>query len=177
MGSLNDIKFTFDKDRLETILQGGVPDHPPHIEIVFQLESEIFGIDFTEVENKNYTTSSLKADAIEKCYADIQNRLIDEFDYAAVPGLFYQPDVDPHGYMDIKAVREQYPGWILMGNVNCSMLQDTEEDKIRESVRYCMKYGGSGRRYIFSTSNCIFKGMPVESYEIMLDEYRDLCNI
>jgi hypothetical protein len=25
--------------------------------------------------------------------------------------------------------------------------------------------------YIFSTSNCIFKGMPPASYRIMLDEY------
>ncbi len=57
------------------------------------------------------------------------------------------------------------------------MLQDTDEDKIRESVRYCMKHGGSGRRYIFSTSNCIFKGMPPESYRIMLDEYQRLCKM
>jgi len=58
-----------------------------------------------------------------------------------------------------------------MGNVACNMLQDANEEKIRESVRYCMKHGGIGKRYIFSTSNCIFPGMPPESYRIMLDEY------
>ncbi len=31
-------------------------------------------------------------------------------------------------------------------------------------------YGGMGKRYIFSTSNTIFPGMPPESYRIMLDE-------
>ena len=87
-------------------------------------------------------------------------------------GLDGYQSVDPQGSMDIKQVRADYPDWILMGNVKSSMLQDTVEDEIRASVQYCMKYGGIGKRYIFSTSNCIFPGMPVESYEIMLDEYR-----
>jgi len=55
------------------------------------------------------------------------------------------------------------------------MLQETDERKIRESVRYCMEHGGVGKRYVFSTSNCIFKGMPPESYRVMLDEYRRIC--
>jgi uroporphyrinogen decarboxylase len=74
--------------------------------------------------------------------------------------------------MDIAEVRRQYPDWILMGNVPCNMLQDADEERIRQSVRYCLEHGGVGKRYIFSTSNCIFKGMPPESYRIMLDEYR-----
>jgi uroporphyrinogen decarboxylase len=41
-------------------------------------------------------------------------------------------------------------------------------------VRYAMTHGKPGGRYIFSTSNCIFKGMPLESYHIMLDEYEKL---
>ena len=51
------------------------------------------------------------------------------------------------------------------------MLQFTDEEKIRQSVRYCMQHGGVGKRYIFSTSNCIFDGMPPESYRMMLREY------
>lgn len=82
--------------------------------------------------------------------------------------------VDPQGGMDIRDVRENYPGWALMGNVACNMLQDCNEASIRESVRYCMAHGGVGKRYIFSTSNCVFAGMPPESYRIMLDEYRRL---
>jgi uroporphyrinogen decarboxylase len=94
--------------------------------------------------------------------------LLDQIYSTGIDG--YQ-SVDPQGSMDIKQVRADYPEWILMGNVKSSMLQDTIETEIRESVRYCMKHGGVGKRYIFSTSNCIFKGMPVKSYEIMLDEY------
>jgi len=96
------------------------------------------------------------------------NKLLDQIYATGVDG--YQ-SVDPQGHMDIRAVREQFPDWILMGNVHCGMLQDVDKQKIRESVRYCMKYGGIGKPYIFSTSNCIFQGMPIESYRIMLDEY------
>ncbi len=92
-------------------------------------------------------------------------------------GLDGYQSVDPQGHMDIKEVRKQYPDWILMGNVACNMLQDTNEEKIRESVRYCMTHGGMGKPYIFSTSNCIFKGMPPESYRIMLDEYHRIADI
>jgi uroporphyrinogen decarboxylase len=91
-------------------------------------------------------------------------------------GIDGYQSVDPQGFMDIKKVREQYPDWLLMGNVECALLQNSDEEKIRKSVQYCMKHGGIGKPYIFSTSNCIFSGMPVESYKIMLDEYRKLCD-
>jgi uroporphyrinogen decarboxylase len=87
-------------------------------------------------------------------------------------GIDGYQSVDPQGHMDIAEVRRQYPDWILMGNVACNLLQDVDEERIRQSVRYCLEHGGVGKRYIFSTSNCIFKGMPPESYRIMLDEYR-----
>ncbi|MFC1582721.1 uroporphyrinogen decarboxylase family protein, partial [Planctomycetota bacterium] len=89
-------------------------------------------------------------------------------------GLDGYQSVDPQGNMDIKKVRALYPDWILMGNVACNVLQDTDEEKIRTSVQYCMRHGGTGHPYIFSTSNCIFAGMPAESYRIMLDEYARL---
>lgn len=96
-------------------------------------------------------------------------------DQLAGAGLDGYQSVDPQGGMDIRDVRERFPDLILMGNVECSMLQDVNDARIRESVQYCMKHGGVGKRYIFSTSNCIFAGMPLESYHIMLDEYRNCC--
>ncbi len=95
--------------------------------------------------------------------------ILDQIHKTGIDG--YQ-SVDPQGFMDIKVVREKYPDWLLMGNVECAMLQDTNEEKIRGSVRYCMEHGGIGKPYIFSTSNCIFDGMPVGSYKVMLDEYK-----
>jgi uroporphyrinogen decarboxylase len=90
-------------------------------------------------------------------------------------GLDGYQSIDPQGHMDIAAVKSVYgQRLILMGNVQASLLQEVDQLKIRESVRYCMTYGKPGGGYIFSSSNCIFKGMPLESYHIMLDEYNRL---
>jgi uroporphyrinogen decarboxylase len=289
------------KEKLELMLRGGIPETPPHWELVFQIEKEMFGMDRDAVPEADQHAFLL----------DVYRRLIDEFDWAAVHGgykiheveqtkealgdqtlvaafegggVFWMPtggdmmdfvvrlyedaeglqaearekcerakdycrqavdagadffvlpydfgyndgpfvspeqfaelvtpylaeivqlihdldrkailhsdgcikqvldqihstgidgyqSIDPQGHMDIREVREQYPDWILMGNVACNMLQDANEDEIRESVQYCMNHGGMGKPYIFSTSNCIFNGMPPESYRIMMDEYRRL---
>jgi len=97
-------------------------------------------------------------------------QILDQLYQTGIDG--YQ-SVDPQGHMDIQQVRAQYPDLILMGNVACNMLQDTNAEKIQESVRYCMTHGGMGQPYIFSTSNCIFRGMPPESYLTMVREYRN----
>ncbi|MCX5634693.1 MAG: hypothetical protein NTW55_02470 [Planctomycetota bacterium] len=305
------------KERLQMLLDGSVPDIPPHFELLFQIEKEMFGLDWRNVRERTYNTAEARRDALENFHAEICARLIEEFGWAAVPALyeegvdeihairhlkkcvgdralvvafsgsgvfwmptgeemmdfvvmlFERPDemhtkarkkceaakelskrqvdagvdfivqntdfgynkgpfisprhfkefvtpymteiisvmhdlktrvilhsdgdlraildqiystgidgyqsVDPQANMDIKAVREQYPDWLLMGNVACNLLQDTDEQKIRSAVDYCMEHGGVGRRYIFSTSNCIFAGMPPENYKIMLDEYHRYC--
>jgi uroporphyrinogen decarboxylase len=90
-------------------------------------------------------------------------------------GLDGYQSIDPQGSMDIAEVKRQYgQQLVLMGNVQTSLLQEVDDLRIRESVRYAMTHGKPGGRYIFSTSNCIFKGMPLESYHIMLDEYEKL---
>ncbi len=101
------------------------------------------------------------------------DQILDQIHATGVDG--YQ-SVDPQGQMDIQKVRNDYPDWILMGNVACNLLQDTDENRIQESVRYCMTHGGVGKPYIFSTSNCIYEGMPPESYRIMLDAYRRMAD-
>ena len=302
------------KDRLASILGGGVPDAPPHFELDFHLGVEMFGLDIAEVRERTYASDAARLDALLGIHIELQHHLVEDLGYACTyfspehppeqgitkvrealgnralirthewSGVFWMPtggdimdfvvkmferpdemhtearvkcdaakellriqadagadlfmlcydfgfnegpfispdhfrefvtpylteivqashdlgkkailhsdgdlreildqihstgldgyqSVDPQGHMDIKTVREQFPGWILMGNVNCSMLQDAEEEKIVESVQYCMEHGGIGKPYIFSTSNCIFPGMPPESYRIMLEEYRRL---
>lgn len=304
------------KERLQTIFNGGIPDIPPHFELDFYMEQELFGINRKEIKEKHYPTESARNDAILKDHINVMEHLVDELDYASVyfnwelppelgvkevkkalgsktlvrthewDGVYWMPtgeeympfismmyerpeemhanarkkcdtaierlkihadlgadffmlcydfgfnkgpfispeqfaefvtpyltdivqnihdmgmiamlhsdgdidllldeiystgidglqSIDPQGGMDIKAVREKYPDLILMGNVNCSMLQETEEEQIRESVQYCMEHGGVGKRYIFSTSNCIYPGMPKESYDIMLNEYNKITN-
>jgi uroporphyrinogen decarboxylase len=292
------------KQRMTTLLEGGVPDEPPHWELVFQIGKEAFGIDLAAAYEKGPSEG-------RAAYADIAERLIAEFEWAAVPpwdawdpeevaylkgrvggdalvpgydgeGVFWLPDgdsmvefasrlyedreglrtearakcerakellrrhadagagfivltydfgynqgpfvspaqfaefvapylaeiaaqahhlglrallhsdgcisslldqivaagldgyhsVDPQGRMDIAEVRRLYPDWLLMGNVPCSLLQERDDEAIRPAVAYCMEHGGVGRRYVFSTSNCVFAGMPPESYRQMVAEYR-----
>jgi uroporphyrinogen decarboxylase len=87
-------------------------------------------------------------------------------------GLDGYQSIDPQGHMDIAEVKRLYGDrLILMGNIQTSLLQETDEPLIRKSVQYCMEHGKPGGRYIFSTSNCIFAGMPLESYHVMLDEF------
>jgi uroporphyrinogen decarboxylase len=256
------------KQRIMTILDGGIPDAPPHWELVFDIEKEFFGIDATELASREYPSERQRADAAIAGYEgagvfwmpngdeimDFVVRLFErpdemheearrkcdraktvlrghveagadfllltyDFGYNNAPfvspahfaefvtpylhelveeahslgtkailhsdgclseildqihstGIDGYQSVDPQGHMDIRAVRDRYPDWILMGNVECSMLQDTRPDEIRRSVDYCMDYGGIGKRYIFSTSNCIFAGMPPESYRAMHAHYK-----
>ena len=75
--------------------------------------------------------------------------------------------------VDIAEVKRLYGKRIcLIGNVNCALMQTGTEEEILESCRYAMESGKPGGGYIFSTSNCIFKGMPTRSYDLMLDYYR-----
>lgn len=105
-------------------------------------------------------------------HSDGDLRLI--MDQLVSSGLDGFQSIDPQGHMDIAEVKRKYPGHVLMGNVQSSLLQKSDDSLIRESVRYAINSAKPGGRYIFSTSNCIFEGMPLKSYEIMLDEYEKL---
>ena len=106
-------------------------------------------------------------------HSDGDLRLI--LDQLVSTGLDGYQSIDPQGFMDIAEVKRQYGDqMVLMGNVQNSILQEVDDGRIRESVRYAMEHGKPGGRFIFSTSNCIFKWMPLESYHIMLDEYEKL---
>ncbi len=103
-------------------------------------------------------------------HSDGDLRLV--LDQLVSTGLDGYQSIDPQGHMDIAEVKHRYGDrLILMGNVQASLLQEVDEGRIRESVRYAMTHGKPGGGFIFSTSNCVFKGMPLESYHIMLDEY------
>ena len=97
------------------------------------------------------------------------NMIMDQLVSTGIDGI---QSIDPQGHMDIAKVKADYGDKLfLMGNVHTAKMQDADEAVIRESVRYSMQNGKPGGRFILSTSNCIFDGMPLESYHIMLDEY------
>jgi len=96
-------------------------------------------------------------------------------DYIGTGAACFQ-SVDPMAGMDIAEVKTRCHGKMaLMGNVQCSLLQDGPLEAIRASALYCLRHASPGGGYIFGTSNTIFPGMPLEHYEYMLDVYRQFC--
>jgi len=85
--------------------------------------------------------------------------------------------IDPMAGVDIKVVKEKYGDKVaLAGNVHCAHMQTGTEEQVRESAEYCLTHGKPGGGYIFCTSNCVFRGMPIERYDIIHNlwlEHRD----
>jgi uroporphyrinogen decarboxylase len=81
--------------------------------------------------------------------------------------------IDPMAGVDIAEVKRLVGDRVcLIGNVDCSMLDSGTPDEIAASTRYALQSEMPGGGYIFSTSNCIYTGMPLANYEIMLDVWR-----
>ena len=81
--------------------------------------------------------------------------------------------LDPQGDVDIAEVKRIAGDKVcLIGNVNCGMLTTGTDEECIESARYALKHGMPGGGYIFSTSNCIFTGMRLSRYELILDVWR-----
>jgi uroporphyrinogen decarboxylase len=96
-------------------------------------------------------------------------------EYLSLGAACFQ-SVDPMAGMDIAEVKRKCHGKMaLMGNVQCSTLQDGPDEAIRKSALYCLENASPGGGYIFGTSNTIFPGMPLRNYEYMLEVYREFC--
>lgn len=81
--------------------------------------------------------------------------------------------LDPQAGVDIAEVKRLYGSQVcLIGNVNCGKLDTGTDEEVVESTRYALKHGMPGGGYIFSTSNCIYTGMRLARYELMLDVWR-----
>ncbi len=81
--------------------------------------------------------------------------------------------LDPQGGVDIAEVKRRYGDQVaLCGNVNCGLLDTGTDEQVVESARYALRHGMPGGGYIFSTSNCIYTGMRLSRYELILDVWR-----
>ena len=81
--------------------------------------------------------------------------------------------LDPQGGVDMAEMKRQYGDQVcLIGNVNCGLLDTGSDEEVVESARYALRHGMPGGGYIFSTSNCIYTGMRLARYELMLDVWR-----
>ena len=81
--------------------------------------------------------------------------------------------LDPQGGVDIAEIKRLVgERACLIGNVNCGLLDTGTEEECIASARYALRHGMPGGHYIFSTSNCIYTGMPLQRYELILDVWR-----
>jgi uroporphyrinogen decarboxylase len=81
--------------------------------------------------------------------------------------------LDPQAGVDIAQVKKLYGDRVaLIGNVNCGLMDTGSDEEVVESARYCLRQGMPGGGYIFSTSNCIYTGMKLARYELILDVWR-----
>ncbi|HCD99592.1 MAG TPA: hypothetical protein DER07_00955 [Armatimonadetes bacterium] len=81
--------------------------------------------------------------------------------------------LDPQGGVDIaEVVRRVGDRVCLIGNVDCGKLQTGTDVECIESARYACVEGKKAPGYVFSTSNCVYTGMALERYELILDVWR-----
>jgi len=82
--------------------------------------------------------------------------------------------IDPMAGMDIRQVKQDWGDRVcLIGNVHCAWLQTGTPQQIRQSAEYCLEHAKPGGGYIFSTSNCVFRGMPIQSYDLIHSIWRE----
>ena len=81
--------------------------------------------------------------------------------------------LDPQGGVDIAELKKRIGKKVcLIGNVNCGLLDTGTDEQAIESARYALKHGMPGGGYIFSTSNCVYTGMDLRRYDLILDVWR-----
>jgi uroporphyrinogen decarboxylase len=81
--------------------------------------------------------------------------------------------LDPQGGVDIAKLKRTIGEQVcLIGNVNCGLLDTGTDEQCIESARYALRHGMPGGGYIFSTSNCVYTGMALRRYELILDVWR-----
>lgn len=82
--------------------------------------------------------------------------------------------LDPQAGVSLRRAREIVgPDICLIGNVNCGLLQTGTEEECEADVLRALREGmENGRGYIFSTSNCVYTGMPLDRYERMIELWR-----
>jgi len=86
--------------------------------------------------------------------------------------------LDPQGGVDLALVKKMVGDRVcLIGNVNCGLLQTGTDEQVIADVRRSLRDGmAGGPGYIFSTSNCVYTGLALERYHLMLDVWREFGN-
>jgi len=82
--------------------------------------------------------------------------------------------IDPQGGMDLRLMKKRFGGKVAFcGNVNCGLLQTGTEQEAIADIRRSLREGMEGWGYIFCTSNCVYTGLPLERYELLVNTWRE----
>ena len=86
--------------------------------------------------------------------------------------------LDPQGGVSLGTMMQTYGDRVaLIGNVNCGLLQTGTDEECRADVLRSLHEGmQNGGGYLFSTSNCIYTGLPLSRYELMLSLWEQYGN-
>ena len=80
------------KERMQTLLDGGIPDVPPTWELVFQIQVEFFGMPHrSAVRNAGYGSEEERTRALWQYDFEVYERCVEELGWAAIPGS-YNPE-------------------------------------------------------------------------------------
>ena len=118
-------------------------------------------------------------------YRELGFYVIKHTDGNIMPILDYLLDANPHALhsldpqagIDMAEMKRICGDRVcLCGNVNCGMLDTGTDAEVVASAEYALTHGMPGYGYIFSTSNCIYTGMRLARYELMLDVWRRMGN-
>ena len=79
--------------------------------------------------------------------------------------------LDPQGGIDLREVKRLVGDKVtLVGNVNCGLMQTGTDEECAADIRRSLRDGmDGGTGFIFSTSNCVYTGMPLARYEMLHD--------
>jgi uroporphyrinogen decarboxylase len=78
--------------------------------------------------------------------------------------------IDPLGGMDIVELKKQVNGRLaLVGNINCSNLQMGSKEEIENEVKRVVEGCKGDGGFVLCGCNAIFKGIPADNYQVMVD--------
>jgi len=101
---------------------------------------------------------------------DLRTHLPVLIDEVGIDGLHA---IEPAANMDIVALKGQYGKKVtLLGNLDCDLLARGAQKEIRDQIAVLMREVAPGGGYVFSTSNTVMRGVPLENLYTMLSAAR-----
>lgn len=78
--------------------------------------------------------------------------------------------IDPLGGMDIVDLKKRVQNKLcLIGNIDCSLLQLGTKEEIENACKTVIEGCKTGGGFVLSGCNAIFKGIPAENYQVLVD--------